>query len=353
MSTRATAPALPAGVRARTANVRRRLLLVTALLTLILLCFGAAGASARQFLPPPGKVFAGVTDKPVSAYQLAVGKHPPVYQEFAAWGQYLPSITHDAIDAHARMMMAITTAHGSSEAITPGQIARGQGDDWLIGLHNQIYTSGNVTYVRLMGEMDAYWNDYSAYNADGSSRGPDHSTAAYKRAWKRIALIMRGGILSAIDDQLKRLGMPALRTSSDLPKPKVAMLWVPQTAGAPDISGNQPRDYYPGGQWVDWVGTDFYSKFPNFSGLDRFYGAFTRKPFVFGEYALWGSDDPGWVDQLFSWVRSHGRTRMLIYNQGAQSDGPFRLSHYPAAATALRRALASPAFPPYAPEWAP
>jgi hypothetical protein len=317
------------------------------------LSLGAAAANARGLLPPAGQVFAGVTDKPVSAYELAVGKHPPVYQEFVAWGQYLPPITHDALDAHARMMMAITTAFGSSEVVTPGQIAAGKGDDWLIGLQKQIYASGNITYIRLMGEMDGYWNPYSAYNADGSSRGADHSAAAYKRAWKRVALIMRGGSLAKINAQLAKLGMPPLRTSSDLPVANVAMLWVPQTAGDPDIAGNQPRDYYPGGQWVDWVGTDFYSKFPNFSGLDRFYTAFKHKPFVFGEYALWGSDDPGFVDQLFSFVGSHPRVRMLMYNQGASSDGPFRLSRYPRAAGALRRALASSRFPAYAPEWGP
>lgn len=122
------------------------------------------------------------------------------------------------------------------------------------------------------------------------------------------------------------------------------MLWVPQIAGAPDIAGNQPHDYWPGRQWVGWVGTDFYGKFPNFSGLTALYNAYPGQPFTFGEYALWGSDDPGIVDRLFGWIGSHPRARMLIYNQGLDANGPFRPSSFhtrPASWDGCRRGPSS------------
>jgi len=119
------------------------------------------------------------------------------------------------------------------------------------------------------------------------------------------------------------------------------MQWVPQVAGAPDVAANRPLAYWPGARYVDWVGTDFYSKFPNFSGLERFYASVRRfhKPFVFGEWAVWGADNPGFVERLFGWTRSHGLVRMLVYNQGKRSDGPFRLGHYPRSARVLRGLL--------------
>ena len=95
----------------------------------------------------------------------------------------------------------------------------------------------------------------------------------------------------------------------------------------------------------------FYGKFPNFSGLNSFYSSHPGFPFVFGEWALWGSDDPGFVDGVVGWALSHRRARMLIYNQGLNQDGPFRLAWYPRAASELRRLLASPRFPAFAPEW--
>jgi hypothetical protein len=118
------------------------------------------------------------------------------------------------------------------------------------------------------------------------------------------------------------------------------MLWVPQTRGTPDIPANMPRAYWPGGAYVDWVGTDFYSRFPNFHWLQDFYRAFPGKPFVFAEWALWGADDPGFVTRLFDWVGRHPRVRMVLYNQGAQTHGPFRLNRYPRSRAALRKALA-------------
>jgi hypothetical protein len=38
--------------------------------------------------------------------------------------------------------------------------------------------------------------------------------------------------------------------------------------------------------------------------------SFRGKPFVFGEWALWGSDDPGFVNQLFGWIGRHSRAAL-------------------------------------------
>ena len=280
-----------------------------------------------------------------------------MYQEFLAWGQYVPAITQDALNAHSRLMIMIGTRSGSQEMITPGQIAGGQGDQWLISLQSSIAASGLVTYVRLMAEMDGYWNAYCAYNQDGTPRDASHSTQAYRQAWRRVTLIFRGGSVQHIDSELRSLGLPRLKAggASVLPRAKVAMLWVPQVApGDPDIPGNQPSNYWPGRRWVDWVGTDFYSFAPNFSGLGSFYDSYRGLPFVFGEYAVGETpDDPGFIDQLFGWVSSHARVRMMIYNQGVNPVGPFRLSRFPRTAGALDHQLSSSKFPAFAPEFQP
>jgi hypothetical protein len=314
---------------------------------------GAPTALGNVFLPPPGKVFQGVAGQPPGAYAHATGKHPAVYQEFLAWGQWVPGITAVASSAHARLMIMIGTRSGTQEMITPAGIASGQGDGWLISLQNSIAASGLVTYVRLMAEMDGYWNAYSAYNQNGSWRGPAHSTAAYKQAWRRVTLIFRGGSLASINAELHRLGMPSLRSIHDLPLAKVAMLWVPQVApGDPDVPGNQPSSYWPGRAWVDWVGTDFYAFAPNFRGLNAFYDSYPGMPFVFGEYAVGETgDDPSFIKQLFGWTSAHRRVRMMIYNQGVNPVGPFELYRFPQTRGALRRVLAGPKFPSFAPEF--
>lgn len=327
---------------------------VTASTCLFLLLFaviGSSQAAAQAYLPPSGQVFQGVTGQPISDYETAVGKHPAIYQVFSAWGEYLPGMFADAGAAHARLMIAISTDSWSRQLITPQGIADGRGDAWLIALNHQIAASGHPVYIRLMAEMDNYNNSWCAYNVDGSSRGPSHSAREYRLAWKRATLILRGGSRAHIDGVLRRLRLPPLRTHADLPVGQVAMLWVPMTSGDPAIPANQPAAYWPGRAWVDWVGTDFYSKFPNFSGLASFYARYRSEPFVFGEYAMWGADNAAFITQLFGWVHTHARVQMLVYNQGDVAAGPFRLFRYPAATRALRSALASPRFPAFAPDW--
>lgn len=306
----------------------------------------------HPYQPPAGRVFQGVADKPISTYSGTLGKHAAVYQEFVAWGQWLPTITQDARLNRSRLMMMVSTRFGSKNMITPLGLATGDGDRWLIGLGEQLYASHNVTYLRMMAEMNNCNNAYAAYNCDGSSRGPQYSSAAFKQAWRRVALIMRGGVVALIDRQLARLHMPPLRTSlTYLTTPQVAMVWVPMVGGSPDIPALEPSAYFPGRRWIDWVGTDFYSRYPNWTGLSSFYGAYAHlAPFAFGEYAIWDGDNPGWAHTLFGWVAAHPRAQMMVYND-ASTD--FWLSHFPASAAVIKGALASPKFLAYAPEWAP
>ena len=62
---------------------------------------------------------------------------------------------------------------------------------------------------------------------------------------------------------------------------------------------------------------------------------------MFGEWGVWGGDNPGWVNELFRFVNTHKRVRMMLYNQGNDPNGPFRLKHFPGARAAIRKALKS------------
>jgi hypothetical protein len=317
----------------------RRVAVLTALLTLGL----APAASAAKLLPPKGKVYSGVTGSTsTKRFARQVGKHPSMFGFFHKWGGPTGFI-YDAVErSGSRLMLHISTqdGYGTREEITPRGIAQGQGDRYLIRTNREIAAFGKPTYVRFLAEMNQTNNGYCAYNRDGSSRGPAHSTKAFIAAWRRATLILRGGTVAAIDAKLAKLHLPALETNATaLPAPRVAMAWVPQTEGTPNTHANRARAYWPGAKYVDWVGTDFYSKFPNFPDLVTFYNDFPHKPFVFGEWALWGADSPGFVHRFFDFVNAHRRVRMLLYNQGNLSDGPFRLSRYPAGRAAIRSEL--------------
>ena len=330
---------------------------LAATLTIVSALIGTSSAHAATYAPPSGKVFAGVTGSitepgAVSSFNSRAGKHAAVVQTFITWGYTRTRWLRQATAEQARAMVHISTTNGDGrEAITPHAIATGHGDRFLVSLTRSFGDSEKVVYVRLMAEMNGSWNFYSAYGPRGY-KGGAHSTRNFRQAWRRIVLIMRGGPVDQIDAKLHRLGLPSVRGASGaLPRPKVAFLWVPEVWGDPNVPGNSARAYWPGAKYVDWVGTDFYSKFPNYRGLNAFYSQFRGKPFVFGEWALWGSDNPGFVRGLFGWIRHHPRVRMVMYNQGVKTAGPFRLAHYPRSRAALASELRSPRFAQFAAEY--
>jgi len=324
--------------------------------TLLLACLPAA-ASADPFLPPAGKVWNGLTAGfDTGDFEARAGKHPAVWQHFIAWGGSYQYTIANSRNANARLMYHLSTSKGQNltERLSPGDIARGDGDGFLVGLARDIAETGAPAYVRLMGEMNNCNNAYAAYGCGGGKRDRDHSPATFKRAWKRAYLIMHGGDVAAIDARLQRMRLPAVQTRADtLPAPQIAFVWAPMTGGAPNIRALRPRVYWPGAKWVDWVGTSFYSRFPNFTGLGRFYKDFAvgkRKPFAIAEWAIWGADAPGFAGRLFDWIAHHKQVRMVHYNQGSQAGGIFRLSHYPASAKVVRDRLAHPRYLGFAPE---
>ena len=344
------------GIRALRAQIARagagggRLLALCALAILP----AAEPAAAAPHLPAPGQVFHGVGGGADSAsFDAEVGKHSPVFQRFTTWGAPADALFASAERSRARLMVHVSTSNGpgTPERITPRAIAQGHGDGYLVGLGRRMAARGRPVYLRLMAEMNGHWNPYCAFSASGAARGRSHSTSSFRQAWRRTALMLRGGPTAEVNRRLRRLGLPPVRTAAqELARAPVALLWVPQVAGAPNIRGNAPRAYWPGSRYVDWVGTDFYSRFPNFRGLDAFYSRWAHKPFLLGEWALWGRDDPGFVRRLFRWTRRHGRTRMIMYNQG-RAGGPFRLFRYPRGRAELRRQLLDPRFATFAPEW--
>ena len=231
--------------------------------------------------------------------------------------------------------------------ITPTGIAQGLGDRYLLTLSALIASRGQPLYIRLLPEMNQANNAYCAFNANGSSRGPDYSPPTFIAAWRRVVTVLRGGTVRAIDARLAALGLPPLHGldgGGSVAQSQISFVWTPQTAGSPDIPANSAAAYYPGDAYVDWVGTDFYSKFPNFSQLEAFYQQYPNKPFAFSEWAIWGGDSPGFVNQLFGWVDAHPRVQMMLYNQGYVANGPFRLTSDPGSSAAIRHQLTGARF---------
>lgn len=333
------------------------------------LCLAAAGRASGELLDAPaGQVFFGVTDTGTTedflTFADSVGKHPAVIETFHPWGNSL----HYAIprwgEAQARPMLHISTIddQNGAELITPLGIATAASDDYLIRLNSSFATRQIRAYIRPLGEMNRCLNAWSSYTCSGASRGDSYTPYWYKQAFRRIAIVIRGGgTLAEINAKLAATNLPPLdRKAKDgaepdsLPLAPVSMVWSPLPGGSPVTKRNRPIRFYPGGQYVDWVGTDIYSRYPVWKTLNRFYKTkkFRRKPFALTEWGVSAGDDPKFVKKIFAWVRQHKRTRMLIYYQDFGTSNTYRIQNYPKSRNVIARNLRQsryPALPPYPP----
>jgi hypothetical protein len=313
----------------------------------------APGASALSLVPPKPDVYLGVSDRGTTAefenFVGLTGKHPALLETFHPWGNSLNAAYERWRETGTRPILHISTADDQTlaEIITPEQIALGAGDDYLLQL-NQFFAERNLpAYIRPLGEPNRCLNVWSAFNCDGTEKGGEHSTLWYKEAFRRISAIVRGGqTLEGIDATLAEIGLPPVNRTTGLPPEylplaPVSIIWSPLPGGSPRVKGNFPGNYWPGSRWVDWVGTDFYSEYPVWEDLNRFYeGAqWKSKPIALTEWAVSGEDEPKFVKQLIAWIAQRPRVRMLVYYQGFGVGNTYDVSRYPHTLNQVRKKI--------------
>ncbi|MHB8059274.1 MAG: glycoside hydrolase family 26 protein [Gaiellaceae bacterium] len=255
--------------------------------------------------------------------------------------------------AAGRTAVVTVSPRGYSSAA----IAKGSADAKLVEQAKQANNFGQDVWIRPMPEMNGHWSPWCAVTASGKSRGAAYSGKAFARAFKRIAIIMRGGSADEVNLELRQAGLRPVKSSllaaggetepGITASGNVKLLWNPQGEGSPNVGGNSPRAYWPGARFVDYLGDDLYEirGRASWTTMDALYKAY-RKPFVIAEWAPWGYDSPSFVKKMFSWVRSHPRTIGLIYfNKGWSRGGStFSLKAKPRSLAAYRRAAASALF---------
>jgi len=328
------------------------------LATVVVVFALAAVADAGVFLPPKGKVYGGVSDngtyRGFENFSEATGKHPAVLQTYHPWGNQLFLAYQRWQNTEVLPMLHISTADDETRAelITPKEIARGVGDPYLIEINRFFSARRQKAFIRPLGEPNRCLNPYTAFTCSGKRRGGEHKTIWYRRAFRRIALITRGGTTAGrIDRNLKKLQLPklnwgSLTRSPKLPKAPVSIVWSTLPSGSPSVRGNHPVDYWPGSKYVDWVGTDFYSNYPYWRDLNRFVHnrRWRRKPVALTEWGVVGADDTRFARRVFAWVKQQPRVRMMVYYRGFGTADPYYPYNYPLTVKVIRNKLKSPRF---------
>jgi hypothetical protein len=296
-------------------------------LVLVALVFGliAPTASARPLLGVLGSKsrFQQLTGQRSSVGHIILG-----WNQGYRWGTPLSAL----IPRYGPMpMIGIGTSSWPSrrETITPRDLALGAGDAYLYALNRAISLWAKPIYLRPFGEMNGHWNVYCAYTASGAAKGGSHTTAWFRKAFARVYILAHGGAALTVNAQLRRLGLPPVRSDLAInPCPTLRVIWNPQAAGSPDVPGNRPQAYYPGDRYVDVVGNDIYDIGfrPQWKANESLYRAHPSKPYAFPEWGLWGIDDPPFIRAMAKFVRSHRRVELLSWFNGQAGAGIFDIA---------------------------
>ena len=316
-----------------------------ALLTLVcfLLLICVAPAEARQ-------IDFGITDtgnaKHFKREASRLDFRFPAIQTFHPWGNSLNQAIPRWRELGATPYLHISTADDETreELITPWGISRGDGDRYLIDLNAELDQFDAPAVIRPLGEPNRLWNPYCAFRPDGKPRNWQHRQKFYRKAFRRIYLIVHGGSRRKINEKLRRMKLPVIQVETEtvLPEPKVKVLWSP-LPGSANIEGNSPQDYWPGPWFVDMVGTSFYSAWPYWSDLTRFYRTYAagRFPFSLAEWGLL-ADDPQFSGKLIDWCARRYRCQSMFYYRGF--DGRYELRNFPGSLEKIKSELRRPVF---------
>ena len=264
----------------------------------------------------------------VARFKSQTGQASTVHHAFLHWEQGLswgsPFAALFPALGPIPMLHLGTEGQNSPEAITPGGIAAGQGDGYLIALNRAIAVWAKGIYVRPLGEMNNSKNAWSGYGANGQPKDAAHSPATYRKAFARIYVILHGGSASAVNAKLRQLGLPPVQGGEPLsnPFPRLRIVWSPLAADVPRVAGNAAELYYPGRGVVDVEGGSIYDErltdTAPWQGLEKLFrfAQSHRKPFAVPEWGL-RVDDPAFVQHMCTFLKTHPATEVAAFYESS------------------------------------
>jgi hypothetical protein len=274
-----------------------------------------------SFSPGPGALpanqasYLGVYEKgppatyqPVAEFTRVAGTQPNLVGYYSGWREPFKTSFAETVSRHG----AATILQWDPTSVSVSKIAAGGYDGYLRSFADSVRDFGHPVVIGFGHEMNAYWYSW----------GYGHLPApTFVAAWRHIVTLFR---TQGADN--------------------VTWLWTLQA----DEAGTGPiASWWPGGQYVTWIGIDGYYYHPS----DTFFSifgktiaqlrTFTNKPVLLSETAAGPEADQALkIPDLFAGMRAYD-TLGLVWFDIAQDQGIYHqdwhIEKNPAAETAFRR----------------
>ena len=250
---------------------------------------------------------------PVSAFAAAAGVQPDIAAYYSGWGEpFRASFARAAWARHAVVLVQLDPGSSSMSAV-----ARGDSDVFLRRYADEVRSFGHPVILSVGHEMNGPWYPWGYHHAPAS---------VFIAAWRHIVTLFR------------RQGAR-----------NVTWLWTVNRTRAP-LTG-PVRKWWPGSNYVTWVGIDGYYLQRGDSFLNVFAPTFvqvrrfTTKPVLLAETAVGpGAGKVRKIPDLFAGIRRF-HLLGLVWFDVHQNDGlvhqNWRLEGNPAALATFRRVARS------------
>lgn len=281
-------------------------------------------------LPEPGKIYHGVwlpvqeelNPEEIDAFQQQVGHPLDSIIYYVSWGKQDWEWCEKQLQIAGQQELLLQIVW---EPWLPGEenplqaIADGKMDDHIRHFAGAAASFGKPFFLRFAHEMNGDWYPWSG---EQSGRDPQLFIRAWQHVWN---IFDEEGAANAI------------------------WVWAPNYVSDPAESWNAMQHYYPGEEYVDWVGVDFYglkwtNEYPE-DMLDETYILYAHShPIMIAETAasdpdgsLEGSANgkPLWIQRLFGILPLYPKVRAVYwFNEKKEADWRIQSEPYPDALNA-------------------
>lgn len=252
----------------------------------------------------------------VRNFGQAAGRQPRLAGFYSGWGESFPAGFADTLYRHGVTLLDQIDPTGASVSA----IAAGRYDSWLRSYADSIRDFRHAVVIGFGHEMNATWYSWGYRHV---------SPATFVAAWRHVVTVFRA---EGADN--------------------VTWLWTVQA----DVPGTGPlREWWPGRQYVTWVGIDGYYYVPS-DTFQAVFGStitqvrdFTRRPVLLSETAV--GPKAGQAAKIRDLLRGVTASRVLglVWFDFAQHAGIYhqdwRLETSPAGMRAFRHAVRAELMP--------
>ncbi len=262
----------------------------------------------------------------LSSFQAISNKTLALVLWYVHWQESFSSADADAVYNNGSVPLITWEPWITHELGTLEAIASGSYETYVTDFLTAARDWGKPLFLRFAHEMNGNW-----YPWDGAHNGGAEGAEKYKKAWICI-----------------------YNVKESVGAGNVILVWSPNNTDLPSASWNTPEAYYPGDQYVDWIGMDGYNwGYKDWEDFDSIFGSIyaklislSSKPLMIGEFssAEPGGDKAAWISDALAKIENNYPAIKALCWFNIDKERDWRVNSSSSAEAAWRRSISDSYF---------